>query len=34
MLEQNYKIKDIVDKTGLSRTTVHRIIKDIETRQS
>jgi len=30
MLKQNYKIKDIVDKTGLSRTTVYRIIKDIE----
>ena len=30
MLNQNYKIKDIVDKTGLSRTTVYRIIKDIE----
>jgi len=29
-LNQNYKIKDIVDKTGLSRTTVYRIIKDIE----
>jgi DNA invertase Pin-like site-specific DNA recombinase len=30
MLKQNYKIKDIVDKTGLSRTTVYRIINDIE----
>jgi DNA invertase Pin-like site-specific DNA recombinase len=30
MLEQNYKIKDIVEKTGLSRTTVYRIIKDID----
>jgi DNA invertase Pin-like site-specific DNA recombinase len=30
LLNQNYKIKDIVDKTGLSRTTVYRIIKDIE----
>lgn len=30
MVQQNYKIKDIVDKTGLSRTTVYRIIKDLE----
>lgn len=30
LMEQNYKIKDIVNKTGLSRTTVYRIIKDYE----
>jgi DNA invertase Pin-like site-specific DNA recombinase len=34
MLNQNYKIKDIVDKTGLSRTTVYRIIRDIDGNQS
>jgi len=33
MLKENYKIKDIVDKTGLSRTTVYRVIKDIEDKQ-
>jgi len=27
LMDQNYKIKDIVDKTGLGRTTVYRIIK-------
>lgn len=30
MCKEGYKIKDIVDKTGLSRTTVYRILKDIE----
>lgn len=30
MLKEDYKIKDIVEKTGLSRTTVYRIMKDIE----
>lgn len=30
LLDQDYKIKDIVDKTGLSRTTVYRIIKSRE----
>lgn len=34
MIKENYKIKDIVDKTGLSRTTVYRVIKDIEDKQS
>jgi DNA invertase Pin-like site-specific DNA recombinase len=34
MLKQNYKIKDIVDKSGLSRTTVYRIIKEIDGKQS
>lgn len=30
MYKDGYKIKDIVDKTGLGRTTVYRILKDIE----
>lgn len=30
MCKEGYKIKDIVDKTGVSRTTVYRILKDIE----
>lgn len=30
LLDQDYKIKDIVDKTGLSRTTVYRVIKSRE----
>ena len=33
MLKENYKIKDIVEQTGLSRTTVYRVIKDIEGKQ-
>lgn len=28
MYKEGYKIKDIVDKTGLGRTTVYRILKD------
>lgn len=34
MLKENYKIKDIVERTGLSRTTVYRVIKDIENKRS
>jgi DNA invertase Pin-like site-specific DNA recombinase len=30
MYKQDYKIKDIVSKTGLGRTTIYRIIKDLE----
>lgn len=32
MLREGYKIKDIVDKTGLGRTTVYRIKRDLEGR--
>ena len=32
MYNQGYKIKDIVDKTELGRTTVYRILKDLEGR--
>ncbi|WPC42947.1 recombinase family protein [Clostridium sp. JS66] len=30
MCKEGYKIKDIVNKTGVSRTTVYRILKDLE----
>ena len=30
MVKEGYKTKDIVSKTGLSRTTVYRIMKDLE----
>lgn len=30
MAKEGYKIKDIVSKTGLGRTTVYRILKDLE----
>lgn len=32
MLREGYKIKDIVDKTGLGRTTIYRIKRDLEGR--
>lgn len=30
MVKERYKIKDIIQQTGLSRTTVYRILKDLE----
>lgn len=30
MYQQGYKIKDIVSKTGLGRTTVYRILKELD----